>query len=154
VASRAIANNAARLNRVGNLMRTIQLGLCALAALASAGWACTTHVVPTGSGTYLVAAHGTMGWSSGPAQKAKAFEEAAAYCKESGKELLKVFDQEPSCGTAGCSSGSSHGILERGVTKRGRAMQANTLAGIAMTVRNAHLTPDQRREAVARLVQP
>jgi hypothetical protein len=92
VASRTIANNAARLNRVGNLMRTIQLGLCALAALASAGWACTTHVVPTGSGTYLVAAHGTMGWSSGPAQKAKAFEEAAAYCKESGKELLKVFD--------------------------------------------------------------
>jgi len=39
------------------------------------GCAGVTHVVSTGPDTYMVASHGTMGWSSGPAQKAKAFEE-------------------------------------------------------------------------------
>jgi hypothetical protein len=63
-------------------MRTIRSGLCAVTALAAVDCAGTTHVAPTGPGTYMVAAHGTMGWSSGPAQKAKAFEEAGAYCKQ------------------------------------------------------------------------
>jgi len=61
-----------------------------VSVLILAGCAGATHVVPTGSGTYMVAAHGTMGWSSGPAQKAKAFEEAAAYCKQSGKQLETI----------------------------------------------------------------
>ena len=38
-----------------------------------AGCAGATHVVSTGPGTYMIASHGVMGWSSGPAQKAKAF---------------------------------------------------------------------------------
>lgn len=55
-----------------------------LALVLLAGCAGATHVVSTGPGTYMVASHGAMGWSSGPAQKAKAFEEADAYCKSRG----------------------------------------------------------------------
>jgi hypothetical protein len=47
-------------------------------------------VVSTGSDTYMVAAHSVMGWSSGPAQKATAFEEAEAYCKQSGKQMETI----------------------------------------------------------------
>ena len=58
--------------------------------LTVAGCAGTTHVVSTGADTYLIAAHSVMGWSSGPAQKATAFEEAEAYCKQSGKEVQTI----------------------------------------------------------------
>jgi hypothetical protein len=49
--------------------------------------ACTgvTHVVTTGPDTYMIASHGTMGWSSGPAQKAKAFEERVRLLQGYGK---------------------------------------------------------------------
>jgi hypothetical protein len=55
-----------------------------------AGCAGATHVVPTGADTYMVASHGTMGWSSGSAQKAAAFEEAGAYCKGLGKVIQVI----------------------------------------------------------------
>ena len=45
------------------------------------GCAGVTHVASTGPCTYMVAAHGTMGWSSAPAQKAKAFQDANDFCK-------------------------------------------------------------------------
>ncbi|WP_167760067.1 hypothetical protein [Paraburkholderia pallida] len=57
------------------------------AAIGVAGCAGVTDVVSTGSDTFMVASHSTMGWSSGPAQKASAFEKADAYCKRSGKEM-------------------------------------------------------------------
>jgi hypothetical protein len=38
----------------------------------------------------MVANRGTMGWSSGPAQKAAAFEEAADCCKGIGKVLQVI----------------------------------------------------------------
>jgi hypothetical protein len=83
--------------------------LRAVALLALAGCAGSTHVVPTGSGTYMIAAHGTMGWSSGPAQKAKAFEEASAYCKQSGKELETISATDSGAGVYGkISSGEVH----------------------------------------------
>ncbi|MGB9331338.1 MAG: hypothetical protein WCB10_11255 [Steroidobacteraceae bacterium] len=71
------------------------------AVLALGGCAGTTHVVPAGSDTYMIAAHGTMGWSSGPAQKAKAFEEAADYCKQSGKEFETIDATDSGAGTWG-----------------------------------------------------
>ena len=51
----------------------------------------------TGPDTYMVASHGTMGWSSGPAQKAKAFEEADTFCKNQGKaiETISATDSGP-----------------------------------------------------------
>jgi hypothetical protein len=73
----------------------------AVGILIIAGCAGTTHVVSTGSDTYMIAAHGTMGWSSGPAQKAKAFEEAEAYCKQSGKDLQTIEASDTGAGAYG-----------------------------------------------------
>jgi hypothetical protein len=72
-----------------------------VAMSALAGCAGTTHVVSTGQGTYMIAAHSTMGWSSGPAQKATAFEEAGAYCKQSGKEVQTIDATDTSAGGFG-----------------------------------------------------
>jgi hypothetical protein len=70
-----------------------------IATLALSGCAGTTHqVVPTGHDTYMVASHGTMGYSSAGAQKAKAYEYANDFCKEKGKEVETVSDQETDSG--------------------------------------------------------
>lgn len=70
-----------------------------VAVLASAGCAGTTNqVVPTGHDTYMVANHGTMGWSSAGAQKAKAFETANAFCTTKGKEVEAVSEHETDSG--------------------------------------------------------
>jgi hypothetical protein len=68
--------------------------LAALAAIGVSGCAGVTDVVSTGPDSYMVASHGTMGWSSGPAQKAAAFEKADAYCEERGKavQVIKASD--------------------------------------------------------------
>jgi hypothetical protein len=70
-----------------------------------AGCAGTTHVVPTGPDTYIVANHGTMGWSSGGAQKAKAFEEANADCKSVGRQMQSIATNETPGGFAQIASG-------------------------------------------------
>jgi hypothetical protein len=77
----------------------------ALAALFVASCAGATHVVPTGPNTYMVASRGTMGWSSGGAQKAKAFEEADAYCKASGKVFQVIRTNETAGGFGQIASG-------------------------------------------------
>jgi uncharacterized protein YceK len=58
----------------------------------------TNETVPTGRGTYLIARHGTMGWSSAGAQKAKALQEAAAFCQTQGKDFETVSDRETDSG--------------------------------------------------------
>lgn len=58
-----------------------------LLAILIGGCAGVTDVVPTGKDTYMVASHGTMGWSSGGAQKAKAFTQANEFCQKTGKTL-------------------------------------------------------------------
>jgi hypothetical protein len=67
-----------------------------LVAAAATLTACvtTSDVVPTGRDTFMVASHGVMGHSSGPAQKARAFESANAYCKKSGKEVETLNQSE------------------------------------------------------------
>jgi hypothetical protein len=42
----------------------------------------------------MVASHGTMGWSSTGAQKAKALEDANTYCKQQAKEVEPIADRE------------------------------------------------------------
>jgi hypothetical protein len=64
-----------------------------------------THVVSTGPDTYMVASHGTMGWSSGPAQKAKAFEEASDYCNRMGKQMTSIDSNETERGFGKIASG-------------------------------------------------
>lgn len=58
------------------------------------GCAGVTDVVPTGKDTYMVASHGTMGWSSGGAQKAYAFTQANEFCQKMGKvvEVISTSD--------------------------------------------------------------
>jgi hypothetical protein len=46
----------------------------------------------------MVAKHGTMGWSSAGAQKAKAFEQADAFCRAKGKEVESVNEHETDSG--------------------------------------------------------
>lgn len=73
------------------------LALCCLLS-ACAG---VTDVVSTGPDTFLVASHGTMGWSSGGAQKAKAIQQAGDYCRERGKRMELVQARETSQGGFG-----------------------------------------------------
>lgn len=58
------------------------------------GCAGVTDVVPTGKDTYMVASHGTMGWSSGGAQKANAFTQANDFCQKMGRivEVISTSD--------------------------------------------------------------
>jgi hypothetical protein len=86
-------------------MRNPILVICfALTACAGA-----TNVVPEGHDTYMIASHGTMGWSSGSAQKAKALEEADAYCKQLGKQMDVTNESDTGPGGFGkISSGEVH----------------------------------------------
>ena len=61
-------------------------------ALAIAVTACASvsDIVPTGKGTYMVAAKGVMGYSSEGDQKIKALVQADKYCKEQGKTMEQV----------------------------------------------------------------
>lgn len=79
---------------VGNQL-AIGLG-CLLFMAGCAGT--TKEVVPTGHDTYMVANHGTMGWSSAGAQKAKAFQEANTFCGSKGKEVETVNEHETDSG--------------------------------------------------------
>jgi hypothetical protein len=63
-------------------MKAMIPGVFAVALMGCAG---VSDVVPAGNGTYMVAAHGTIGLSSGSAQKARAYEEASDFCQ--GKHL-------------------------------------------------------------------
>lgn len=87
-----------------NIWKAISLACVALAACAG-----STNVVPEGRDAYMVASHGTMGWSSGPAQKAKALEEAGAYCQKLGKQMEPISESDSGAGGFGkISSGEVH----------------------------------------------
>lgn len=60
------------------------------AAATVAACASVSDVVPTGPDTYMVSAHGVMGYWSGGEQKAKAFERANAFCAAKGKTMQAV----------------------------------------------------------------
>ena len=67
------------------------------------------EVVPEGPDRYMVASHGTMGWSSGPAQKAKALQEADDYCKQHGKQMEPISESDSGPGVFGkISTGEVH----------------------------------------------
>jgi hypothetical protein len=73
--------------------------------LCVAGCGGVTDVVKTGPDTYMVASHGTMGWSSGSAQKAKAFQDAENYCAKMGKQVQQVEAKESPGGFGRIASG-------------------------------------------------
>jgi len=78
-------------------VRMTTRALVAVVAAATVGCTGATDVVPTGAETYMVTSHGTMGSSSVPEQRAKAFEEAREYCEKAGKkfETIRVLDSGP-----------------------------------------------------------
>jgi len=83
--------------------------LCGLVpAVLLAACAGVTDVVKTGPETYMVASHGTMGWSSGPAQKAKAFQSAEAYCNALGKQSEPMSSSETPSGFGRIAAGEVH----------------------------------------------
>lgn len=80
-----------------------------ITALGVAACAGATNVVPEGGDKYMVASHGTMGWSSGSAQKAKALQEADDYCKQHGKQMEPISESDSGAGGFGkISSGEVH----------------------------------------------
>lgn len=81
----------------------------ALLSIALAACASSTSVVPEGHDTYMVANQSVMGWSSGPAQKAKALKEAEAYCQKQGKQSEPISEIDSGAGGFGkISSGEVH----------------------------------------------
>ena len=80
------------------------LGLLLVIASLLAGCAGVTDVVSTGADTYMVASHGTMGWSSGPAQKAQAFNQANDYCQKMGKTMQVISARDSGNGGFGVIS--------------------------------------------------
>lgn len=77
-------------------MRNFSLLLVTISCVSAC--AGVTDVVRTGQDTYMVASHGVMGWSSGPAQKANAFQKADAYCKGLGKQTETIKSSETPSG--------------------------------------------------------
>ena len=67
-----------------------------------------TDVVKTGPETFMVASHGTMGWSSGSAQKAKALQQAEAFCASVGKQMEVTSTAETPSGFGKIASGEVH----------------------------------------------
>jgi hypothetical protein len=83
------------------MMTTSRLFPSLLAATALlAGCASVSEVVPTGAGTFLVAAHGVDGNGSGAAQKAIALRAASDYCNKSAQriEVIRADTVEPMFG--------------------------------------------------------
>lgn len=80
-----------------------------LTCLFIAGCAGVTDVVTTGNDTYFVASHGTMGWSSGGAQKAAAIVKANEYCQNQSKQMEIINTSDSGNGGFGkISSGEVH----------------------------------------------
>jgi hypothetical protein len=85
--------------------RTLTRAYNIVAVSLFAGCAGITDVVPTGQDTYIVASHGVMGWSSGGAQKAKAFQQANDYCKTLGKQMHSINTNETPSGFGKIAAG-------------------------------------------------
>jgi hypothetical protein len=102
----AVARAAARGVAIAHGFRTVvQTMIGALVLGILAGCVGTTdQVVPTGHGTFMIPSQGLMGWSSGSAEKAKALEDAAAYCMRLGKEVETVLTSETEGGFGGLAT--------------------------------------------------
>jgi hypothetical protein len=82
-------------------MKNLPIITACLFLTACAG---VTDVVPTGKDSYMIASHGTMGWSSGPAQRAQAFTQANDYCKKMGKTVETISATDSGSGGFGVIS--------------------------------------------------
>jgi hypothetical protein len=84
------------------LRRVAQTTVCAMVFGLFAGCVGTTHqIVRTGHGTFVIPNQDLMGLSAGSAEKAKAFEDATAYCRALGKDIETVLASESEGGVGG-----------------------------------------------------
>jgi opacity protein-like surface antigen len=79
--------------------------LLSAAAVCASGCAAVSDVVATGAGTYMVSSHGVMGYSSGGAERAKAFAAADTFCKQQGKQVQSLSSSDTPSGFGRIASG-------------------------------------------------
>jgi hypothetical protein len=91
-----------RPHRLGTAVQTMSCG--ALLGIFAGCVGTTDQIVPTGHGTFMIPRHGLMGLSSGSTQKAKAFEDAVAYCRKSGQDIETVLTSETEGGFGGLAA--------------------------------------------------
>ena len=75
--------------------------LLVITVLVIASCAGVSNVVSAGKDTYLVANSGTMGWSSGGQQKAKALQKAEDFCNRKGEKLEVIRSYDSGAGGFG-----------------------------------------------------
>jgi putative membrane protein len=93
---------AVRPHRLGTALQTMSCG--ALLGIFAGCVGTTDQIVPTGHGTYMIPRHGLMGLSSGSTQKAKAFQDAVAYCRKFGQDIETVLTSETEGGFGGLAA--------------------------------------------------
>jgi hypothetical protein len=64
----------------------------------------TSRIVPTGHGTFVVPRKDLLGLSSGSSEKAKAFQDAVAYCRKLGQDIETVLVSEAEGGYGGLAA--------------------------------------------------
>ena len=87
------------------------ISVVAFAAVALAGCATTSDIVPVGHGVYEVAGSSATGMSSGGAQKVRLIKVANAFCAKSGQSatLVDANDTNGHVGGFASVNGSSYG---------------------------------------------
>jgi hypothetical protein len=91
-----------RPRNLGTALQTMSCG--ALLGIFAGCVGTTDQIVPTGHGTYMIPRHGLMGLSSGSTQKAKAFQDAVAYCRKFGQDIETVLTSETEGGFGGLAA--------------------------------------------------
>jgi hypothetical protein len=79
------------------MTRGIWISVCVVGLSLATGCAGSTHqsrVEPTGLGTFMIPSSDLMGASSSSIDKAKAYDDAASYCTDRGKEIETVLTSE------------------------------------------------------------
>jgi hypothetical protein len=93
---------AVRPQHLGTALQTLSCG--ALLSIFAGCVSTTDQIVPTGHGTFVIPRHGLMGLSSGSTQKAKAFQDATAYCRKLGQDIETVLTSEAEGGFGGLAA--------------------------------------------------
>jgi hypothetical protein len=91
--------------RARRLQTAVQRRICgALVAVVAGCVGTTDRIVPSGHGTFMIPSQDLMGLSSSATEKAKALQEAAAYCRKLGQDIETVLTSEPEGGISGLAA--------------------------------------------------
>ncbi len=96
------AEAAATAERLRNAAGTIICG-----ALLSIGVGCggtTSRIVPTGHGTFVIPRKDLLGLSTGSSEKARALQDAVAYCRKLAEDIETVLTSEAEGGYGGLAA--------------------------------------------------